>query len=87
MIQRGEAVSRHRLRRMEAIFGCVGLLCGVPAYYFGDSFGILVASLAGFLLCMILVFAAQIRGQSRETNRLYQRWKAARSEQREEENA
>ncbi len=73
--------------RMEATFGCLGLLCGVPAYYFVDIFPVFAASLAGFFICFILVFVAQIWGQSRKTKRLYVEWQATRAERHKEENA
>jgi len=61
--------------RMEAICGCLALLCGVPVYYLGDAVAVLLAGFGGFFVFIFLGFAAQIWGKTRETRDLFKRWR------------
>ncbi len=68
--------------RLEAIFGCLGLLCGVVGYYFHHHDIVLLSCVGGFFLCMILIFAAQIWGKMRETRELTGRYRDWRDQKR-----
>jgi len=47
------------------------LLCGIPAYAFGDNDVVLLTSIAGFLLFGLLAFVGHVWGLSRRTRRYF----------------